>query len=64
MGSNRKTIDEIFEEGTLVDEALRRGVQSALLRHKQTGNSIVVWQDGEIVWLKPEDIPVSQESSN
>ncbi len=34
------------------------GVQEALMRHKQAGNPIVVWRDGKIVWLKPEEIPV------
>jgi isoaspartyl peptidase/L-asparaginase-like protein (Ntn-hydrolase superfamily) len=53
-----KSIDEIFEEGTLIDEALQRAVKEALLKHKQTGNPIVIWKDGKAVWLKPEEIPV------
>ena len=53
-----KTIDEIFKEGSLIDKALKKAVQEALVRHKQAGNPIVVWRDGKIVWLKPEEIPV------
>lgn len=56
----KKTINEIFEEGTLIDDALKKGVQEALLRHKQLGNPVVTWRNGKIVWLKPEEIFVSK----
>lgn len=55
---SEKTIDEIFKEGSLIDKALKKAVQEALVRHKQAGNPIVVWRDGKIIWLKPEEIPV------
>ena len=45
----------------LIEQALRRAVREALLRHKQAGNPIAVWQDGGVVWIAPEDIPVSEE---
>ncbi|MBM4145272.1 MAG: hypothetical protein FJ240_03215 [Nitrospira sp.] len=54
----KKSINEIFEEGTPIDEALKQAVRKALLRHKQAGNPVVVWQNGKMVWLKPEEIPV------
>lgn len=53
-----KTIDEIFKEGSLIDKALKMAVQEALVQHKQAGNPIVVWRDGKIVWLKPDEISV------
>lgn len=53
-----ESIDKIFEEGTLIDEALRRGVADALLQHKRAGNPIVVWRDNALVWLTPEEIPI------
>ncbi len=55
---SEKSIDEIFKEGSLIDNALKKAVQEALVRHKQAGNPIVVWRDGKIVWLKPDEIPV------
>ena len=55
---SEKSIDEIFKEGSLIDKALKKAVQEALVRHKQAGNPIVVWRDGKIIWLKPEEIPV------
>ncbi|MEW6108985.1 MAG: hypothetical protein AB1632_07465 [Nitrospirota bacterium] len=51
-------ISEVFADPEKVTKALARGVQEALLKHKQAGNPIVVLHDGKIVWLKPEEIPV------
>jgi len=42
----------------VIDAALRRAVRRALLEHKRRGEPIVVWQDGRVVTLKAEDIPV------
>ncbi len=53
-----KSIGEIFEEGTLIDEALQKAVKEALLKHKQAGNPVAIWKDGKAVRLKPEEIPV------
>ena len=41
-----------------VDAALGAAVRDALREHKRLGQSVVVWQDGKIVTLAPEDIPV------
>lgn len=38
--------------------AVNRGVRAALKRHKELGQSVVVWRDGKVVWLKPEEIDV------
>jgi hypothetical protein len=54
---HRDKISEVFSNPEKVTQALARGVHDALLKHKQAGNPIVVWRDGKIVWLKPEEIP-------
>lgn len=54
--SREKTIDEIFAEGTPIDEALKKAVREAVLQHKRAGNPIVVWRDGKTVWLQPDEI--------
>jgi predicted ABC-type ATPase len=41
-----------------VTEAVNRAVTAALKRHKERGESVVVWRDGRIVWLKPEEIEI------
>ena len=46
-----------FDDDNEVDHALGTAVRAALLRHKRLGQSVVVWQDGKIVTLAPEDIP-------
>jgi hypothetical protein len=53
----QKDVDRIFRENRrVVDEALKRGVRRAMLRHKNQGSSVVIERDGKIEWLKPEDL--------
>jgi hypothetical protein len=49
---------ERVEDIPRILEALRQAVREALLRHKQAGNPVAVWQDGRVVWIQPKDIPV------
>ena len=49
--------DPGFDADVLV-AAAREAVREALLRHKARGNSVVVWRDGRIVILPPEEIEV------
>jgi hypothetical protein len=60
---SEKNIDQIFEEGTLIDEALAQGVQEALRIHKQAGLPIVVWEDGQTVWIPAEKISLLEDGS-
>lgn len=53
----RKDIHRIFvEDRHLIDEALKRGVRDAMLRHKEAGLPVVIYRDGKTVWVKPEDL--------
>jgi len=45
-----------LEEGRLIDEALKRAVRKALLRHRQDGLPVVIYRDGKIVWVQPEEL--------
>lgn len=54
----KKDIGKIIAEGTQIDEAVKQAVKEAVLKHKLAGNSIVAMKDGQMVWLKPEDIAV------
>ncbi|PIQ95131.1 MAG: hypothetical protein CO148_03600 [Nitrospirae bacterium CG_4_9_14_3_um_filter_41_27] len=51
-------IAEAFANPEKITQALTQGVREALLKHKQAGNPVVVWRNGKMVWLKPEEIPV------
>ena len=54
-----KDIDAAFADGRPIDRALALGVQEAVRRHKLLGNPIAVWQDGQVRWLPPDEIPAT-----
>lgn len=57
MNSDQENrIAEIFRAGTPILEAVRRAVQIAIWKHKQLGQPIVIWRDGKVVWIPPEEI--------
>ena len=49
-------IDALFEEGTLIDQAINTAVKNAFERHKKLSQPIVVWRDGKVLILDPKDI--------
>ena len=49
--------ERLWTSENLLD-AVNRGVRAAFKRHKELGQSIVVWRDGQVVTLKPEEIEV------
>ena len=53
----KPNIDKIFAEGSLIDEAIRESVRRALLAHKNAGNPVAVWRNGQVVMLNPESLP-------
>jgi hypothetical protein len=55
-------IDRAFAEGTPVDQAIEEAVREALKLHKRAGNPIVVWRNGGMHWIQPEDIQLPDES--
>jgi hypothetical protein len=59
-----KSIDEIFAEGTPIDDALRRAAQEAVRRHKLLGIPVVAWKDGRVVHVAPEDIVLQNEDDH
>ena len=58
-----KDIDKIFREGTLIDEALNLAVRDAVQLHKEKGLPMVVWRDGKILWITPEEAEQSLASN-
>ena len=55
---HKDRITEALADKEKITQALTQGVREALLKHKQAGNPVVVWRNGKMVWLKPEEIPV------
>jgi hypothetical protein len=62
MDITKKNIDELFHNGSEIDEALQQAVKEALLQHKRAGNPVVSWKDGKIVWIQPDEIPVEDKN--
>ncbi len=53
----KKDIDRIIrEERHLIDEALQRGIDKAMMQHKQAGRPVVIERNGKIEWVMPEDL--------
>ena len=63
MSNSDPTLDELFEDGRAIDEALREAARDARRFHKALGNPMATWRDGEVVWVQPEDIQVEDEST-
>ncbi|HUG91570.1 MAG TPA: hypothetical protein VML55_12080 [Planctomycetaceae bacterium] len=56
--ANREALDRLFADPGIGAEIGNRAVRQALREHKLLGHSIVVWKDGKVVHLSPEEIPV------
>ncbi len=61
--SDRSRLDDIFEDGRVIDEALKEAARDARRLHKALGNPMATWQDGKVVWIQPEDINVHDDDS-
>lgn len=48
---------KVFDPEDIID-GVNRAVTAALKRHKERGESVVIWRDGKIVTLKPEEIEI------
>jgi hypothetical protein len=50
-----------FEQAEAIERVLQAAVQEALAVHKKLGHRIVVWKDGKVVTVPPEEIEVLPE---
>lgn len=62
MSNDEPTLQELFEDGRAIDEALKQAARDARRLHKALGNPMATWRDGRVVWVQPEDIQVDDES--
>lgn len=55
--NSQKDIHCIFvDHGDVIDEALKQGVREATIRHKKDGLPVVIYRDGQMLCVKPEDL--------
>jgi hypothetical protein len=52
----RQSLQEMIADSALMTEAIRKGVREELLSHARAGNSVPVSENGQIVWLSPDEI--------
>jgi hypothetical protein len=53
---SRSSIAELLANHDLITAAINRAVREAVLKHAQAGHPIAVSQNGEVVWIPPEEI--------
>ena len=56
-------IPAILKDRPRVQKALRDAVQKAIRTHKLMGVPIVVWKDGKVVEIPPDEIVLHDESN-
>lgn len=54
-------VEDLLALTDRISEALRRAVRQALLEHKREGLPIVIWRDGRVVWVPPQEIEMPEE---
>ena len=62
MSDNKSTLDELFEDGREIDEALKEAARDARRLHKALGNPMATWRNGQVVLVRPEDINIDDDS--
>ncbi|MBS0352248.1 MAG: hypothetical protein JSR33_13905 [Proteobacteria bacterium] len=55
---DNKDLTDLFER---IDFGIRRGVAQALAEHKNSGQSISIWEDGHVVEIPAEKIQISEK---
>ena len=64
MSDVKRSIEEIFDDGRAIDEALKEAARDARRFHKAIGNPMATWVDGRVVWVQPEDIVVDDDGAS
>jgi hypothetical protein len=52
-----------YSDDEALERAMGKAVREALRVHKLMGDPIVVWRDGRVVWIPPEEIHLPPESN-
>ena len=58
MSQRQPTVDELFEDGRAIDQALLDAARDARLLHKAFGRPMATWRDGQVVWVQPDEIQI------
>ena len=56
-------ISEILKDNEKLMTAVNQAVHNTLRVHKLLGQPVVVWKDGKVVWVPPEEIEIQDEGN-
>lgn len=57
-------IEAVFDDQSAILNALNRGANEAVKRHKLLGQSIAVWRDGKAVVIAADEIQIDDEPAS
>ena len=49
--------DERIADLPRIIHEMSQAVREALAWHRRLGNPVAIWRDGQVQWIRPEDIP-------
>lgn len=61
--ARKPDIGALFDDDAAMQRAMNQAVREALRRHKLLGESIVVWRDGQVVVVPPEEIEIPEDDA-
>lgn len=50
-------MESILTDDSAMDQAFRQARREAIRQHRMANLPMVVWQDGAIVWIPPDQLP-------
>jgi hypothetical protein len=51
-----RTLSEMIADSQLMTDAIRQGIREELLSHARAGRSVPISENGQVVWLSPDEI--------
>lgn len=64
MKTNGKSISERLRDTDAITEAMAEAIRETVREHKLLGFPIVVYQDGKVVEIPPEQIELDEPTTN
>lgn len=58
---NDDNISQIMNDPERLRNIIQTGINVALLKHKQAGNPVCGFKNGEVFWVKPQDILIRNQ---
>lgn len=58
-----KDIGTIIREGTAVDRAIEAARRRVVRRHQQLGIPLVIWKDGCVTEVPPDNVELAEEEA-